>query len=211
MSSDDKIHTPEESAKLEVTDADQEVTDADNTGVKSADNQGNGVTPLDGGRRSKKRTRKNHKNKVIVGKVYAKWCGHCKTLKPEWAKMKNIVLKKKANKHISFAEFEEGEKLKLSKFENANKVSLMVGGYPTLFKVSGGNVEYYNGERNANAMKNWAEGSAGGSSALKNAVGGFRRRHHRRTNRRFRHVAHSKGRTHKSRTPRGIFSFLFKK
>ena len=42
----------------------------------------------------KKQTRsknKPSKKKIIIGKIYADWCGHCNMLKPEWEKMKNMI------------------------------------------------------------------------------------------------------------------------
>ena len=37
-----------------------------------------------GGGRKTKRNRKQPKKSVIIGKIYADWCGHCKTLKVTW-------------------------------------------------------------------------------------------------------------------------------
>ena len=38
-----------------------------------------------------KSNRKTPKKSIIVGEIYADWCGHCKVLKPEWEKMKTMI------------------------------------------------------------------------------------------------------------------------
>ena len=43
-----------------------------------------------GGRKTK-RNRKIPAKKIIIGKIYADWCGHCKTLKPELIQMKDMI------------------------------------------------------------------------------------------------------------------------
>lgn len=92
-------------------------------------------------------------NRVLIGKVYANWCGHCKTLKPEWKKMKKAL--KKINSNVEIVEIEEAEKDKLENYKKRIN-GLNVNGYPTIFKYSGGAVEYYNGERTAHGIQNWA-------------------------------------------------------
>ena len=91
--------------------------------------------------------------KILVGKVYANWCGHCQKLKPEWEKMKKDLKSKmkKMGYLIQFVEIEDTEKDKLTKYPH-----LQVNGYPTIFKKSGGGqYEYYNGERSANKISKW--------------------------------------------------------
>lgn len=96
---------------------------------------------------------------ILVGKVYANWCGHCKSLKPEWAKMKNELKSKMKNMgyHIKFIEIEESEENKLAKFKTKYP-DLNVNGFPTIFKHTGGDLEYYTGSRTADAMASWALG-----------------------------------------------------
>jgi len=90
--------------------------------------------------------------KIIVGKVYANWCGHCHHLKPEWNKLKNMVPKGR----VQFIEIEESESAKRANFEKKIKASLNVSGFPTIFKVQFGKpVEYYTGKRTADAMRAW--------------------------------------------------------
>lgn len=110
------------------------------------------------GGRKRRHTAKKHskKNTVVVGKVYADWCGHCQSLKPEWAKMKKRVYSKKGKKQVVFVEIEEkqiGDKLQ--KIEKEHGVKVEANGYPTLFRIEGGKVNYYTGIRQSDAMANW--------------------------------------------------------
>lgn len=97
--------------------------------------------------------------KILVGKVYANWCGHCKSLKPEWLKMKKELKNKMKNLgyYIKFIEIEESQQNKLAKFKNKFP-DLNINGFPTIFKHSGGALEYYQGSRTTNEMLNWVVG-----------------------------------------------------
>lgn len=91
--------------------------------------------------------------KTIIGKIYANWCGHCNSLKPEWYKMKKML--KHKNKNIQFIEIEEGQQQKLDKLKNRFP-KLEINGYPTIFKITANkNIEYYTGNRITNDMKKW--------------------------------------------------------
>jgi len=112
-----------------------------------------------GGKRKHKNarhTKKQHKNIVIVGKVYADWCGHCQALKPEWAKMKKHIHRKKGRRHVIYEEIEEKQiGKKLNKLNQSQHVNVEANGYPTLFRIENGKVDYYNGNRQSNAMADW--------------------------------------------------------
>lgn len=88
---------------------------------------------------------------LIVGKVYANRCGHCRALEPVWEKLTSSV----NNGHIQFVSFEESESVKQARFEKSHGITLSVDGYPTIFKVSGRNVEYYSGQRTLEDMMKW--------------------------------------------------------
>jgi thiol-disulfide isomerase/thioredoxin len=90
--------------------------------------------------------------KPIIGKVYANWCGYCKTLAPEWNKLKQMLPKNR----VQLIDIEEAETEKRASFEKDHP-NLSVKGYPTIFKVHPNrHIEYYSGPRNAGAMKKWA-------------------------------------------------------
>ena len=90
--------------------------------------------------------------KIVLGKVYANWCGHCQVLKPEWKALKKLIPKGL----FQFIEIEESEIEKRSNFEKKMNVKLDVNGYPTIFKIHPNKqIEYYSGPRTANDMRKW--------------------------------------------------------
>ena len=96
---------------------------------------------------------------IIVGKVYATWCGYCQQLAPEWSKLKKIL------KNVEFVDIEEKQVNKKQQFESKyakslnlinNKPQLEINGYPTIFKIHPNRkIEYYTGARTAPAIKQW--------------------------------------------------------
>ena len=101
------------------------------------------------------------RGKTVIGKIFATWCGHCQSLEEPWNKMKTNVGGK-----VEFVEI-ESEKLEngLKTLNDKHKTDVkMQGGYPTLFKIKGNNVSYYNGERTVNELVKWASNKSGGKS-----------------------------------------------
>jgi len=100
----------------------------------------------------------------VIGKIYADWCGHCTALKPEWAKMKQIIqtdlAKYLKNITVEFAEIEQtDEAAKVAEINRkflhgfaSSKVGLQ-GGYPTIFKIHEGKVHYYPSEKERKSME----------------------------------------------------------
>jgi thiol-disulfide isomerase/thioredoxin len=88
---------------------------------------------------------------IIVGKVYADWCGYCTELIPEWRKLKSLL-----PNNVTFVQIEDSQKLKREKFEKKHG-PLVVNGFPTIFKIHPGQkIEYYtSGARTAEAIKAW--------------------------------------------------------
>jgi hypothetical protein len=105
---------------------------------------------------------------IFVGRLHANWCIHCKSLKPEWAKMKKILSKTKGKyRFVSIEQSKEAHDLeRLNKYlglvEDEKKVQ-MKEGYPTIFKVVDGVVEYYNGPRMTQNLVNWVKETSGGT------------------------------------------------
>ncbi len=73
--------------------------------------------------------------KVVL--YYADWCGHCKTFKPEWEKLKEMC----KEKGIKYADYEADRNV--AEIEAAN-----IKGFPTIM-VNG---REYNGPREAKAI-----------------------------------------------------------
>lgn len=94
---------------------------------------------------------------VTIGLVYAEWCGHCKSLKPIWKKLKHSL---SPSKNFNIFELENSDANKEAKLKSVGKKtrggSIQVNGFPTLFKILNGKVEYYNGERTLDALLKWA-------------------------------------------------------
>lgn len=114
-------------------------------------------------RKTKKHTLKNRGNNkhLVVGLIYASWCGHCQSLKPEWETMKKNMGEKKVLSNSQIIEIEDSDPSKNEKINKINKAlkggatKLEANGYPTIFKKMGKVLEYYDGERSAAAIENW--------------------------------------------------------
>ena len=113
-------------------------------------------------RKTMKHQQENTKTPLVIGLIYAKWCGHCQALEPEWKSMKQNILKKKSVSPHQIVEIEESDPDKDAKIEDINKTfhggKLQANGYPTIFKNVGGKIEYYEGGRTAVEMENWVLG-----------------------------------------------------
>jgi thiol-disulfide isomerase/thioredoxin len=88
---------------------------------------------------------------VFIIFFYADWCPHCVRAKPEWAKLQSMdgqnVNGKKVNVRACNS---EGSNLEKETAQDNN-----VEGYPTIKLVKNNEVVDYNGERNAEAIKNF--------------------------------------------------------
>lgn len=120
-------------------------------------------------------TRKSRPQKqVLVGKIYADWCGHCVALKPEWDKMKRFIKMNMGrmlkNVQVEFVEIGDTNANKkagktvdnmIEEFNTKHLVQytekLASDGFPTVFKLCDGKLEYYKEpNRTAEAMYKWA-------------------------------------------------------
>ena len=110
-----------------------------------------------------------HRNTLIIGKIYADWCGHCIALVPEWKKMKQMVYHKRFNNtNVIFKELGDTKENKkrgikvdslIAKFNKDNRKGQepvkIDGGFPTIFKIYNGKLEYYKGARDAKSIFAW--------------------------------------------------------
>jgi len=89
---------------------------------------------------------------IIVGKVYANWCGHCNELAPKWNTLKDLM----KGYQIEFIDYEEPITDENNIFVTNHGHKIKVNGYPTIFKIRQGNKpEYYTGIREPNYIKQW--------------------------------------------------------
>lgn len=94
---------------------------------------------------------------IIIGKLWAKWCPHCISLIPAWNDMKNQI-KKKTGFLPKYMETEEGEIHKIDEYNQSHSDGQLIDkarGYPTIYKIQGGKIEYYDGERTGPEMVHW--------------------------------------------------------
>lgn len=103
-------------------------------------------------------TQKKQHKPTIVGLIHANWCGHCQTLMPVWEEM---VKSMKGNKMFHIVKIESSDADKDARMAHINsKISkdspkLQANGFPTIFKVKNGKLEYYDKERQSDAMRKW--------------------------------------------------------
>lgn len=115
------------------------------------------------------------KNATVFGVIYAKWCPHCKDLIPDendttspkkWQQtIDSIKLMKNRKRDMFHIKLEEDDIKNHGKLDKLNKkcrgicpTPVTANGYPTVFRMSGGKLETYNGAREPGAMAEWLVG-----------------------------------------------------
>ena len=192
-----------------------------------------------------KHTKKHHpaiKHTVVVGKIHAHWCTHCQALAPEWKKMKYAIQEKTKHTHYDtryvFREIEQAEQdggiaeVNSRFLANSERKLELQGGYPTIYKIRDGKLEYYDGERSYLGMLRWfmgtmpdgkekpehlkggegidgkgieGKGTSSISDMFHTMMGGVKSRKNRRVQGR---KGNRKSRSHRKSS--GVFSFLWK-
>ena len=94
-----------------------------------------------------------------AGIIHAKWCGHCKSLMPEWSKFKEAEVKGGIYKGIKTEAYEQEDDRKVIKDKG-----LEADSYPKFYTITkGGDVNYPDGvDRTKDGIKSWMDGLAGG-------------------------------------------------
>ena len=120
---------------------------------------GNSNDDLEQAPRRGAQSKVNWDNKpVVVLLIFAEWCGHCQNFKPTWNSLKS---NNENNENVQFIEVEdvnmdkELDTINSMLFKNSETKIDRNRGYPTLAKIEGGKVDYYENERSSESIAKW--------------------------------------------------------
>ena len=97
---------------------------------------------------------------VVIVLIHAEWCGHCKTLQPEWDMMENS-LSDNEKQNIAFEVIESADldnKLPIVSKKYMNGKPLTHAGFPTIGNIQNGEFQQYGGGRTSNDLLDWIRG-----------------------------------------------------
>jgi thiol-disulfide isomerase/thioredoxin len=87
---------------------------------------------------------------MLIGKIYADWCGACQQFDPLWQELKL----KHGGKH-EFREYNQGDKNDRSIAVDGHYVEYE--GFPTIFKIDKGKVHTFADNRERDKLEKWFE------------------------------------------------------
>ena len=113
-----------------------------------------------------------NKETTVIGVIYAKWCPHCKDLipdedddetQPKWQQTIDIIKGlQNRDRDMYYIQLEEDEIRNHGKLDRLNdgckgicETPITASGYPTVFRMSGGKLDMYDGIREPGAMAEW--------------------------------------------------------
>ena len=96
---------------------------------------------------------------VEAGIIHAEWCGHCKSLMPEWSKFMENEVKGGSYKGITPKAYEEKEDAGA-----IEKKGFEMSSFPKFYTITkGGEIDYPEGVgRTADGIKSWMDSLTGG-------------------------------------------------
>uniref|UniRef100_A0A6C0DJD5 Thioredoxin domain-containing protein n=1 Tax=viral metagenome TaxID=1070528 RepID=A0A6C0DJD5_9ZZZZ len=98
---------------------------------------------------------KSSKKPIIVGLIYAEWCGHCKSMKEDWEKL-TTFLNGKVAKVDKIESADSDKETKINELNNKYGGERLNGdSFPVIFKIQNNKIETYNGMRDFESMKSW--------------------------------------------------------
>ena len=111
-------------------------------------------------------------SKVVVGKMVMDGCPHCTNLEKPWTKLETML----GGKAVFEDEIKSDGQNKLDDLNKKHGTDIkMALGFPSIFKITGGKVEYYEGERTVQKMADWIlakkEGNQTGGKRSKRSGG----------------------------------------
>jgi len=136
----------------------------------------------------------NRKTPMFV-EFYANWCGHCKTLAPEWKKLTNTLKSEYKDKDKEFAIVSVESGVINKDIDNVLKqIDLKVNGFPTIGLIKDKNFISYDGKRDAASMLKFIK-----EKALNTMGGGGGRSTRKRQRSMIKHKRSSTKKHHKKR------------
>lgn len=127
---------------------------------KKQKNESKRLQDLDKKKKLKKKTQtmreklNQNKNKPIYGRIHAKWCGHCTSMREDWE-----ALRKKTENDMTCIDIEEKHVPKkiprFNKLVHPNPELKPPSGYPYIFRVVNNQLEEHSGNRDIDTLYNW--------------------------------------------------------
>jgi len=122
---------------------------------------------------------------VVIGLIYSTNCIHCRNLMPIWDKMETNIKRKSYQPTPEYAKYEHSNLMELDDYNNKNSKYLnnkriQPDGYPTIFKIKDGIIDYYKDSREPDLLERWFMGDKYLSSITVKSHDGKTKRKRRR-------------------------------